>query len=431
MSIKFIDIDKWEEIFKSLRKNRFRTVMTAFGVSWGVFMLIILVGTGNGLQSGVSKGFANFATNSMFLWTQTTSKAYNGFQPGRYINLTNEDIIALKNNISEIGVIAPRNELGSWHRSGDNYSISIVRGIKKASFSIRGDYPEFSKIEKVNVTKGRYLNQYDIEDKRKIAIIGKRVYEVLFNKGEEPIGKYISINGIYFTVVGIFESDNAGHRMNSDETIFIPFTVFQNAFNYGNRIDMVALSSKKDIPVSLLETKVKTLLAKRHNVHPDDKQAINSFNLEEQFNMVSGLFMGISFLIWLVGTGTLLAGVIGVSNIMLIVVKERTKEIGIRRALGASPYKIVNQIMLESITLTIIAGSIGLSLGVGLIETVNNLLKLNSSETSGESMFGSMSVNLNVALLAIIILIVSGALAGLIPARRAIKIKTVEALKDE
>lgn len=420
------DLDKWQEIIAALRKNKMRTFLTAFGVFWGIFMLIIMHGSGTGLQNAVCDGMKDFATNSVFIWTMPTSEPYAGFPRGRRYNFRNDDTEALLNNIPEIDILAPRLQARGSGRAVDN----VTRGIKAGGFTITGDYPEWNKIDPVRMRDGRFLNHLDIKHKRKVAVIGEAVRDILFEEEEDPLGEYIRINGVYFQVVGVFSPLNSNMNFGGDkaETIHIPFTTLQQTYNYGDMVGFFAITAKEGIPVSIVDEKARDLLKRRHRIAPHDLQAINGFNMEEQFKRVSGLFMGIQVLVWIVGTGTLLAGVIGISNIMLIVVKERTKEIGIQRALGATPRKIVSQIITESVFLTTLAGYFGLALGVFLLEMLNKMLTANPSENSA---FLNPGVDFNIAITALIILVVSGALAGLIPAQRAVSIKPIDALRDE
>ncbi len=414
------DTDRWYEIYSTLRKNPLRTILTAFGVFWGIFILVIMLGSGNGLQNGVNQDFSGIKTNSFFVWAQRTSKPYMGMQPGRTFNYNNDDAKALL-TIPELSVVAPRNQLGGYRNVN-----TVVRGIKNGAFDIMGDYPQYNLIEPRKITNGRFINQLDIKEKRKVCIIGERVRKILFDEGEEPVNDYIVINGIYFKVIGVFKASGHGDEGEQEaNTIHVPFTTFQHAFNYGNVVGFFAITSKDNIPASEAEDKVIALLKQRHKIAPEDQLAIGHWNMEKEFSKIQGLFSGISMLVWIVGIGTLLAGVIGVSNIMLIVVKERTKEIGIRRAVGAPPVSIVTQIILESVLLTSVAGYFGLVLGVGLLEAVSSAIG-----TSG-GMFRNPEVDINVALKALGILIFSGALAGLMPARKALQINTAEALRSE
>ncbi len=420
------DRDSWQEILHTLKKNRLRTFLTAFGVFWGIFMLIIMLGSGKGLENGVKYDMGNFASNSFFVWAQRTSMPYKGFPRGRFFNFRNDDIQALRDNIPEIEYIAPK--IRGWS-AGDGTN-NTVRKDKTGAFSIMGEYPEWIKIDPMVMLQGRFINEIDIRDNRKVAVIGTRVREVLFEPDEDPIGDYIRIQGVYFRVVGVFSALNSNISFGGEkeQSIFLPFTTLQKTYNYGDVVGWFSITSDKDYPASYVEEKAMKLLAQRHSIHPDDKEALGHFNLEEEFNQMNGLFDGIAGLIWVVGIGTLLAGVIGISNIMLVIVRERTKEIGIQRALGATPAKIMTQIITESIFLTSVAGYLGLVFGVALIELINYLL----IQSGGEGQFfRHPEIDLNVALTALAILVISGALAGLIPATRAIRIRPIDALRDE
>jgi putative ABC transport system permease protein len=419
------DIDKWQEIFYALKKNKLRTFFTAFGVFWGIFMLIIMLGSGRGLNNGVSQGMGDMATNAMFMWTQQTTVPYKGFPRGRRYNFNNDDTQALIDNIPEIEYIAPRLQVFSAGENGNN----VVRGERTAAFTIQGDYPDYNKIDPVNMLQGRFINNLDIEERRKNVVIGTRVFEEMFEPGENPIGDYIRIQGVYFKVVGVFSSkknDRQAEQENSQ--IFMPFTTMQRTYNFGNIVGWYSITAKEGYPVSQVLEKARNIVRERHSIAPTDERAVGSFNLEEEFRKMTTLFTGIDGLIWIVGIGTLLAGVIGVSNIMLIVVKERTKEIGVQRALGATPFSIKSQIVIESVFLTTLAGYVGLALGVGALELINNILIQMNASTD---MFNNPEVDFNKAISALVILIISGAVAGLIPAQRAVQIKPIDALRDE
>ena len=415
------DSDRWQEIYSSLKKNKLRTFLTAFGVFWGIFMLIIMLGSGKGLENGVKNNFGGSATNSVFLWAQRTSIAYAGLPKGRYFNMKNEDIVALKREISEIEYLVPRNQLRGYGE-GNNVSHNNKSGI----FSVMGDYPQVWNINPMEILQGRFLNHYDIEDRRKVVVIGTRVRDVLFGK-KDPINGNVKINGVFFKVVGVWKSKKKGNGGESNsETLFIPFTTFQKAFNYGNIVGWIAATINPEVDATVVEEKIKNVLKSRHKVALEDDRAFGSFNAQKEFKKLNSLFGGIAMLIWVVGTGTLIAGIIGVSNIMLIVVKERTKEIGIRRAIGATPASIVGQIMLEAITITSVAGYFGLIFGIILTEVLAEAIG-----DGGGGMFMNPTIDLRIALTALTILIIAGAFAGLIPARKAIKIKPIDALRAE
>ena len=417
------DIDLWSEIISALKKNRLRSFMTAFGVFWGILMLIIMSGAGKALENGVMDGVKAFATNSAFFWTSRTSMPYAGFQRGRRWDYQNSDIQYIHENVKEVEYLSPR--LFGWQQTGDN----TIRGERSGVFDIYGDYPDYFKIDKWTTLKGRLINEIDIQQKRKVCVIGERVVEVMFAKNEEPIGQYLKISGVYFQVVGVIHADtkiNIGGGK-KEETIIMPFSTMQTAYNYGDKVHFFSVTANKGTKVSELEEKLKQILKERHKIAPDDLQAIGSFNIEKEFSKFSMLFLGIQVLTWIVGIGTLLAGVIGVSNIMLVIIKERTQEIGIQRAIGATPAVIIKHIVAESVFLTVMAGYIGLSLGVAILEVLNRILQ----SAGNEVFFRNPQVNLTLGLSALGILVISGILAGLIPAQRAISIKPIDAIRDE
>ena len=419
------DYDKWQEILATVKKNKLRTFLTMFGVFWGIFMLMLLLGSGKGLESGVTKNFGGWATNSGFVWTNRTTMAYQGMQPGRYIRFTNEDKEAIEQSVEGLGVIAPRNNMGGW-RGGNNVS----RHTKTGAFTINGDYPEYQQVQIVDVYSGRHLNAKDIEDKRKVAVIGESVVNILFEEDENPIGEYILIKGVFFQVVGTFKSLRGGEQGNRDtQTIYVPFTTFQQTFNIGNSIGWFAFTAMPGVDVATVEEGIKKVLKERHKVHPEDMNALGSENLQKEFGQINGLFTGISVFVWIVGIGTLLAGVIGVSNIMLIIVKERTKEIGVRKALGATPWSIISLILQESIIITAFAGYAGIFFGTLIIESIGYFIR---QQPGGSlEMFGPPEVSFSVALSALLTLVFFGALAGLVPARKAAKISPIEAIRAD
>lgn len=420
------DRDRWHEIWSSLSKNKLRTTLTAFGVFWGIFMLMVMLGSGSGLKNGVMHGMGDFATNSVFMWTRPTTIPYKGLPRNRWYSYDNDDIPALKSGIEELAILAPRLEGGGRRNSGNN----VVRNDKAGAFSIFGDYPEWNLIDPANIIVGRFINKTDIDLKRKVVVIGKRVREILFEDDENPVGEYIRINGVYFQVVGVFTPKNANMNFGGDkeQSIHMPFSTMQQTFNYGRRVGWFAMTSKPGVEVSVVEEKAMKILRERHKVAPDDDRAVGHFNLHKEFKQMTGLFMGINGLIWIVGIGTLLAGVIGISNIMLVIVKERTKEIGIMRAIGASPAKIITQIISESVFLTTIAGYGGMVFGVILIELIDRNLP---PPTGRDTMFLNPTIDFQVAITALGILVVSGIIAGLIPARKAVAMKPIDALRYE
>jgi putative ABC transport system permease protein len=418
------DLDLWKEIISALKKNRLRSFMTAFGVFWGIFMLIIMSGAGKALENGIMDGIKSFATNSAFFWTERTSKPHKGFQRGRNWNYENSDMEYIKAHINDVEYLSPR-LFGPNTYSGDN----TIRDEKSGAFNITGDYPDYFKIDPWTPVKGRLLNEIDILQNRKVCIIGERVEEVLFEKEEDPIGEYIKINGVYFQVVGVVHPEtritfNGGQK---NEAIMIPFSTMQRTYNMGDVVHFFSVTSQPGVPVSRLENRLKELLKARHHVAPDDMQAIGSFNLEVEYIKYKGLFSGIQILTWIVGIGTLLAGVIGVSNIMMVIIRERTQEIGIQRAIGATPGKVMLHIVTESVFLTVMAGYVGLTLGVGLLELLNMAL-----ESGGDEIFFRRpEISFRMAVSALTVLVFSGIFAGFIPARRAVRIKPIDAIREE
>jgi putative ABC transport system permease protein len=419
------DREKWNEILEALTANTFRTVLTAFGVFWGIFILVILLAASNGLENGVKKGFDGIATNTMFMWTQGVSKAYKGLPKNRQFEFRNNDVDALKQKFPDLLYVSPRNQLGDF-----NGVSNVIRGTKTGAYTIYGDYPELIKQEQMEIVKGRFVNQQDILSRRKVTIIGNGVIAELYKNAEEVIGTYIKINGVNFMVVGVYKSkgNNNGNAESAQKNIFIPFTTFQQAFNFGDRVGWMALTAKDEASITALKPGIIAFMKQRHTIHPDDERAVGNFDLFEEFKKVQDLFMVLKFIAYFVGTLVLLSGIIGISNIMLIVVKERTNEIGIRRALGATPGAIRSQILLEAIFLTIIAGMFGIAVATGILGILNMILATMPSEGM---MFINPSVDLTVVFIALLILVGSGLLAGFIPAQTAINVKPVDALRTE
>jgi len=419
------DRDNWDEILEALTANVFRTILTAFGVFWGIFILVILLAAGKGLENGVKKGFDGMATNTMFIWSQTTSKPYKGLPLVRHFDFKNNDVAALKESFPDLLYVSPRNELGGFEGANN-----VVRGTKTAAYTIYGDYPELIKQESMDVIKGRFVNQQDIFLKRKVAVIGKGVIKELYDNDEDIIGTYIKVNGVNFMVVGVYNSKsrNNGGAESEQKNIFVPFTTFQQAFNFGDKVGWMAITAKDNTSITKLKPDILNFMKSRHSISPADDRAIGNFDLYEEFSKVQGLFSILNFIAFFVGTLVLLSGVIGISNIMLIVVKERTKEIGIRRALGATPAAIRTQILSEAIFLTIVAGMFGIAAATGVLWVVNTILESMPSEGM---MFANPTVDVSVVFVALIILVGSGLLAGLIPAQTAINIKPVDALRTE
>ncbi len=348
-----IDIDTCEEILITITRNKTRSLLTAFGVFWGIFMLVALIGGGQGLEYMLKKNFEGFATNSGFLASQRTGEAYKGFRKGRWWNLESTDIERLRSQVKEVEVITP--SVARW-------GSKAVYEDKKYDCSVKGLYPDYLHIESQEMAYGRFINEVDIREARKVCVIGKRIYESLFKPGENPCGKYVRVDGIYYQVIGMSSSEgDMNIQGRASEAITLPFTTMQQAYNLGGQIDVVCFTAKQGVKVSELQPKMEQIIKAAHYIAPNDKQAVMYLNAEAMFSMVDNLFNGINILVWMVGLGTLLAGAIGVSNIMMVTVKERTTEIGIRRAIGARPKDILQQILSESMVLTTIAGMFGAS----------------------------------------------------------------------
>ena len=413
--------ERWDEILEALNANRFRTIMTAFGVFWGIFILVILLALTNGLKNGVQADFGDFATNTIFMWTQSTSMPYQGFTKGRNFNFRQSDVALLKEKFPELRFVSPRNQLGGFRGSNN-----VTRGDKTGAFNIYGDNPEYINQEPLDVLKGRFLSYSDIQDERKVAVVGTDVIKSLFDFGEEPIGSYIKINGINFMVIGVVKKTSSqGDNQEDANTIYIPFSTFGKAFNYGDIVGWMAITAIDEVPITQIKPDIMKEMRAAHKVHPDDERAIGHFDLAEQFQKITGLFSILSFVGYFVGALVLMSGVIGISNIMLIVVKERTKEIGIRRALGATPKEIRGQVLQESMFLTLISGMAGISFAAGLIWIMNTLLDAAGSVEN----FSNPPVSVGVIFIALAILVISGLLAGMIPATRATQMKPVDALR--
>ena len=416
------DQDKYKEIWQTIKRNKLRSFLTGFGVAWGIFMFVIMMGIGGGFFNGIQQNIDGISQNSVFVFSGTTTVEYKGFNTGRRWELTISDIEMLKENIPQIQYI-----------SGVVFSYfggKAMRGERSGDYSFRGVDDNFSKMEKITVLQGRGFNRLDVLEKRKVCLIGKYVYEQLFEKGEDPIGKQLCMNGLYYNVVGVMlGSDNMSLFGRLNESVLIPITTMQQVNGMGQDINSLSIAVYDDINVTQIEQEIKDLLKSVHNIAPQDDAAINMFNIQQMFLMFRYLFLGIQILIWIVGMGTLMAGVVGISNIMLVSIRERTNEIGIRRALGAKPNVIMKQIMGESITLTFIAGYAGFFLAVLILAVIDKVTQANAD--SGETLFADPQISFPMAIGALGVLIVFGLLAGIIPARNALKIKAIDALRDE
>lgn len=420
------DIDKWQEIFNTISKNKLRTFLTGFSVAWGIFILMILLGSGNGLQNGVHKNFEDDAHNGMWIWSNETSLPWQGLKTGRPIRFRNSDYNALK-QLDGVETVSSRFFLPG------NTTISYKGEF--GSYQMLGVHPEFQDLERQLIPKGRYINDYDIKNRRKVIVIGENIAEAIF-EDKDPIGEFVNISGIAFQVIGVY---NKYHDTGSRRAL-IPVSTAQAVFNGGNRVHSFVIGihqSTKD-ESEATEERVRNYFADKYKFDPNDERALGSYNQLDDYLQTMGIFLGIKSFIWFIGLGTLIAGIVGVSNIMLITVKERTKEIGIRKAIGASPNSVIGLILFESVMITAIAGYIGLVLGVSLMEFINFMMEASASgpaadtgERGGGTIFANPTVDINVAIAATIILVAAGTIAGYFPARHAAKIKPIEALRDE
>jgi putative ABC transport system permease protein len=410
-----MDFDTWQEIFETLRRNKLRTALTGFAVAWGIFMLIVLLGSGQGLAQGIEYQFRDDAVNSIWVSSGQTTKAYKGLQPGRKIQLVNQDYKDVLHRVNGIEYSSARFMIFG------NQQVNYKK--EWGSFTIRAVNPGHQKIEETKVLQGRYIDQLDIEQGRKVALIGVLVKDALFH-GEPAIGKQIRINGIAFQVIGIFDDDGSDSER---ELIYLPISTAQRTFNGANKINQI-LYTTGDASVPQADRMADTtrqILSANHTFDPDDPRAIFLRNNLDNFERFRSLMIGIRIFVWIVGVGTLIAGVVGVSNIMLVAVKERTKEIGIRKAIGATPRSVIALVLEESILITAVAGYLGLVLGVAVLQAVTAMLPPDAS------FFRNPQVDLQTALSATALLVVAGAIAGFFPARRAATVKPVTALREE
>nr|WP_321414477.1 ABC transporter permease [uncultured Allomuricauda sp.] len=414
------DKDMWFEIFHTLGKNMFRTFLTMLGVIFAMIILVLLLGSANGMSNGFNKIFSGTASNSLFVWGQSTSEPYKGFERGRRIRYKLEDADILKRQIPEIEVLAPRIELAS-HRG----NVTVYRNGQTSGSAVYGDYPEIDNITKKKLVEGRFLNQTDIEHSKKVCVIGEETYKLLFEKGEKAVGKEIRINGVYFTVVGIYKPNN-NINIDGENAVFIPFSTFQVAFNSGDRMGWMAIAVEENTPVPFVESQIKSILKAKYDIHPDDDRAIGSFDMSEIFNSISAFTTVLQGFSFFVGIFTLLAGVIAISNILLITVKERTQEIGVRRALGATPVIVKRQIVLEAIVLTAFAGLVGFAISVGILSILDAMFG------SGDDFpFVKPMISIPQFVISFILMVGLSVLIGLLPANRAVKIKPIDALREE
>jgi putative ABC transport system permease protein len=418
--MRLFDTDQWEEIFDSLSKNRSRTFLTAFGIFWGIFMLILLMGGGRGLETMLGYNFAGFASNSGFIFAENTGKPYKGFREGRRWSLELSDIDRVRNCIAGVEVVTPLQQNWGSSAMAENHSCRVT---------VSGEYPEYALVDDPKIKFGRKLNDVDNQQHRKVCVVGTRIVEELFpqlGKDGNPCGRFIQVDGVYYRIVGVSGKSASGISIggNAQTTVHMPFLTMQQTYNRGNRVGVLALTALPGYKMSDVQARTEQLLKRIHLIHPEDTQAVMKLNTEAIFGMIDSLFAGVSILVWMIGLGTLIAGAIGVSNIMIVTVKERTTEIGIRRAIGATPMDILGMVMSESIVLTLVAGMSGITLAVIILQGMESGL---SADTPG----AQFQISFGLAVGAASLLALLGVIAGLAPAFRAMQIKPVDAMREE
>jgi putative ABC transport system permease protein len=413
-----LDVDTYREILDTLTRNKSRSFLTGFGVFWGVFMLVALIGGGQGMKELLNQNFEGFATNSAMVWAQPTTKAYKGFRKGRRWDMEYKDVQRLKSRIPELEVVSPV----LFSNGGTAYF-----GDRKTTVSINGVQEDYQRVSEPKMRYGRYLNDMDVAQRRKVCVIQKKTYKDLFPGGGDPCGSFIRVDSVYYQIVGVDYSSAEGVSLGGEAgtTMLLPITLMQQTYNMGQNVHMIAVTGKKGVVMSTVTDRIRETIARAHTIDPKDEQGVMVFNTEVLFQMLDSLFKGVNFLIWLVGLGTLLAGAIGVSNIMMVTVRERTIEIGIRRAIGATPKMILSQIISESIVLTMVAGMSGILFGVLILQ----MLELGNTEDG--ILMAHFQVGFWTAIFAALAIALMGVLAGLAPAARAMSIKPVDAMRDE
>ncbi|MDR2138436.1 MAG: ABC transporter permease [Tannerella sp.] len=423
------DFDNLREIWSTMKKNRLRTFLTGFSVAWGIFMLIILLSAGNGLSNGIAYNFRDMAENTVTCFPRYTTLPYKGFQPNRRIEFTEKDIHAIQRNHPEVGLISPVNYLSDTLSYHDEYMTVDMRAV----------YPDYASIIylPIHAGNGRFINEADLAQRRKVIVITPRMSGVLFRDSIRPLGQYVRVGSLMFQVVGIYQDDNKG----LDAPAYIPFTTGQMLFDNGYRVRQIRFTLQgvdTEKASEAFEERFRKRMARHHRFDPEDKNAIGLWNTGNEFRMWQGMTGSIALFIWIIGIGTLMAGIVGVSNIMLITVRERTREFGIRKAIGAKPSSILRLIIVESVLVTAVFGYIGMMSGIGLTELINYFMEMAQTASPGGgnseenlSIFRNPTVNLNIALSATGLLVVAGVLAGYFPARKAVKIPAIEAIRTE
>lgn len=402
---------------ETLTRNKSRSLLTGFGVFWGVFMLVVLLGGGQGLKELLSNNFQGFATNSALVFAQPTTKPYDGFRKGRQWNMVYQDVERLRAQVPELDVVTPM--VSQWQRI-------VTAGDKKTTAGVKGLQPAYAKVEEPQIRYGRYINDMDMAQRRKVCVLGKKVYKTLFPGGGDPCGQLVRVDSVYYRVVGVdYAAGEIKVNGGAEESVIVPITLMQETYGLGDAVHLISVTGKPGVVMSDVASVMRAVIGRAHRVDPTDEKAITVFNTEVMFGMVDSLFTGVNFLIWLVGIGTLLAGAIGVSNIMMVTVRERTTEIGIRRAIGATPRTILGQIVAESILLTAVAGMSGILFAVAILQL------LEMANTTDGIVAAHFQVGFWTAVGAVVLLALLGVLAGLAPAVRAMAIKPVDAMRDE
>lgn len=410
-------MDTYKEIMETLTRNKSRSLLTGFGVFWGVFMLVVLLGGGQGLKELLSNNFQGFATNSALVFAQPTTKPYDGFRKGRQWNMVYQDVERLRAQVPELDVVTPM--VSQWQRI-------VTAGDKKTTAGVKGLQPAYAKVEEPQIRYGRYINDMDMVQRRKVCVLGKKVYKTLFPGGGDPCGQLVRVDSVYYRVVGVdYAAGEIKVNGGAEESVIVPITLMQETYGLGDAVHLISVTGKPGVVMSDVAPVMRAVIGRAHRVDPTDEKAITVFNTEVMFGMVDSLFTGVNFLIWLVGIGTLLAGAIGVSNIMMVTVRERTTEIGIRRAIGATPRTILGQIVAESILLTAVAGMSGILFAVAILQL------LEMANTTDGIVAAHFQVGFWTAVGAVVLLALLGVLAGLAPAVRAMAIKPVDAMRDE
>ena len=412
------DVDSYREIADSLVRNKSRSLLTGFGVFWGIFMLLFLMGGGQGLRQLITANFEGFATNTAIMFPDRTTKPWKGMKQGRRWSMTYTDIERMRRMVPELEMVTPL--VSNWGQE-------CVNGTNSVDGNVKGVFANYTKIEEPRLKYGRFINEADVAQERKVCVIGKRIYTSLFPGGGDPCGTMIKVGPVYYQVIGVdYSSGNVSINGSADEAVVIPLPVAQKIYHYGNTIDLLCVTGRSGVKISTVEDRMRQILAREHNFDPTDKDAVFILNTEQIFSIMDNLFTGLTFLIWLVGLGTILAGIIGVSNIMMVTVKERTTEIGIRRAIGATPRDILSQIIMESISLTMVAGSFGIVFAVLLLSLLEKIVNARPDAAPVD-----FQITFWTAVISALLLTVLGVIAGLAPASRAMAIKPVDAMRDE